>query len=390
MTAKHLAVADTRAAKGTRQFVMVRTATWDEPDAVQRAGVAMVSVPPEMMVDPCFREVAPTLFAVPGPNWFGLAEGDDFLRRALRMVKATADAVCCSAGLPTIRRLAEDNIPVINHIGLIPSRATWTGGFKAVGKTAESAMAVYRAAKALEAPGAFGAEIEVVPADMADEIAGRTSLFLVSMGAGTGSDCQYLFAEDLLGENRGHMPRHAKVHRNLAAECDRLQAERVAGFGELVADVASGACPEPRHLVATDPEELRRFSEQLDADGNIPVMDPPEHTELRRPVQGTNAFPAASIAAKEPQIAALEDGLIDRFVETGSADLVEAFTCPLPLAVGPVLVGFPPEDLPMLDARQRPTQVRTLGVRGIPPEAFEAAGRRCSATTCPSGSTPAP
>ena len=61
------------------------------------------------------------------------------------MVKATANAVYVSAGLPTVRRLAEDNIPVISHVGLVPSRATWTGGFKAVGKTAASAMAVCRA-----------------------------------------------------------------------------------------------------------------------------------------------------------------------------------------------------------------------------------------------------
>jgi hypothetical protein len=34
----------------------------------------------------------------------------------------------------------------------------------------------------------------VVPADMAAEISARTSLFMISMGAGTGGDAQYLFA----------------------------------------------------------------------------------------------------------------------------------------------------------------------------------------------------
>jgi 3-methyl-2-oxobutanoate hydroxymethyltransferase len=100
---------------------------------------------------------------------------------------------------------------------------------------------------------------------MANEIARRTGLFLVSMGSGTGGDCQYLFSEDVLGENRGHIPRHAKTYRNFAAEYDRLQAERVAAYGEFVADVASGAYPEPKHLVSTDAAELARFREQLDA-----------------------------------------------------------------------------------------------------------------------------
>ena len=184
------------------------------------------------------------------------------------MLKAGADAVYCSAGLPTIRRLAEDNVPVISHVGLIPSRATWTGGFKAVGKTAESAMWVYRATKALEEAGAFGAEIEVVPAEVAAAISARTSLFMVSMGAGTGGDCQYLFATDILGENRGHVPRHAKVYRSFAAEFDRLQAERVAAFGEFVADVRSGAYPGEGHLVGVEKAELHRFLAELEAAGD--------------------------------------------------------------------------------------------------------------------------
>jgi 3-methyl-2-oxobutanoate hydroxymethyltransferase len=264
MTARRLTVADVRAMKGKHQFTMVRTESFAELEAAERAGVEMVSVTPEMMIDPVFREIAPTVFAVPGVNFYELGTPDDFTRWAFRMVRATADAVYVSAGLPTVRRLAEDNIPVISHVGLIPSRATWTGGFMAVGKTVETALQVFRATRALEEAGAFGAEIEVVPAEVATEISRRTSLFMVSMGAGTGGDCQYLFGCDILGENRGHIPRHAKVYRNFAAELDRLQAERVAAFSEFVADVRSGAFPEPRHLVGIDPGELEAFRLDLE------------------------------------------------------------------------------------------------------------------------------
>ena len=74
--AKRLTVADIRAAKGKHQFTMVRTETWEELEAAERAGVEMVSVPPEMLVEPHFREVAPTLFAVPGMNFFELGTAD--------------------------------------------------------------------------------------------------------------------------------------------------------------------------------------------------------------------------------------------------------------------------------------------------------------------------
>jgi 3-methyl-2-oxobutanoate hydroxymethyltransferase len=152
----------------------------------------------------------------------------------------------------------------VGHVGLIPARATWTGGFKAVGKTAAEAMQVYQHAKALEAAGAVAAEIEVVPARVASEISKRTSLFLMSMGAGSGCDAQYLFAEDVLGYSRGHKPRHAKVYRNFRAEYDRLERERVAAFQEFRGDVGRGAFPEDKHLVPIADAEFEAFMKRLE------------------------------------------------------------------------------------------------------------------------------
>jgi 3-methyl-2-oxobutanoate hydroxymethyltransferase len=259
MSRKRPTIADLRAIKGKRQLTMLRVLNLDELEAAERAGVDIVSVPPELMLDRRFRDAAPGIFAMPGDNFFEIGTADDFVRWAFRLYKAGADAVYCSAGFATVKRLADDAIPVIGHVGLIPSRATWTGGFKAVGKTAETALQIFEAVKQYEAAGAFGAEIEVVPVEVAAAICARTSLFLISMGAGTGCDAQYLFADDVLGQNRGHMPRHSKVYRNFTAEYDRLQSERVAAFSEFVADCNSKAYPEERHIVRMDPAELSRF-----------------------------------------------------------------------------------------------------------------------------------
>ena len=257
-------VADLRAMKGKKQLTMLRVLTLDEAEAAEKAGIDIVSVPPELVTDPRYREVAPTLFTMPGENFFEIGTGDDFVRWAFRMYKAGADAVYCSASYATIKRMADEAIPVIGHVGLIPSRRTWTGGFKAVGKTAESALEIWEAVKQLEKAGAFGAEIEVVPVEVAEAISRRTSLVMLSMGAGTGCDAQYLFAEDILGTNRGHMPRHSKVYRNFAAEYDRLQQERIAAFKEYVADVESKAYPEEKHIVRMAPDELKIFMDKLD------------------------------------------------------------------------------------------------------------------------------
>jgi len=84
------------------------------------------------------------------------------------------------------------------------------------------------------------------------------------MGSGTGCDAQYLFADDVLGQNRGHVPRHAKVYRNFAAEYDGLQRERAAAFSEFVADVERKAFPEAKHVVHMDPAELKKFLQSLE------------------------------------------------------------------------------------------------------------------------------
>jgi 3-methyl-2-oxobutanoate hydroxymethyltransferase len=134
-------------------------------------------------------------------------------------------------------------------------------GFKAVGKTADAAVALLAAVQAYEAAGAFAVEIEVVPVEVATEVSRRVDILLWSMGAGC--DVQYLFSEDILGENRGHLPRHAKVYRNFAAEFDRLQQERIAAYREFIADVVSGTYSEPQHVVAMNPDEMAAFLRKI-------------------------------------------------------------------------------------------------------------------------------
>ena len=263
MIRKRPTVADVRAMKGKYQYTMLRVETLQEVEAAERAGIDMVSVPPELMCDPQFRDAAPEVFAVPGLNYFDVGTTDDFIRWSFRMVKASADAVYCSASLQTVRRLADEAIPVIGHVGLIPSKRTWTGGFKAVGKTAESAKQIFNAVMAYQNAGAFGAEIEVVPSEVASEISKRTTLFMVSMGAGTGCDAQYLFAEDVLGNNTGHYPRHAKRYRDFTAENARLQGERIAAFTEFASDVKSGTYPGAGHQLEISKNEMQAFKNFL-------------------------------------------------------------------------------------------------------------------------------
>lgn len=259
-------VADIRALKGQRCLSMLYVDSVEEARAADAAGIDLLSIA-EANWTPQMRQAAGGCFVQLGLQYGDHVTSEDYLRAALRGIGIGADSVYCAASLETVRRLTAEHIPVVGHVGLIPPLVTWTGGFKAVGKTAQSAMGIWQAVRALEDAGAFGAEIEVVPARVSAEICKRTSLMMMGMGAGSGADAQYLFAEDVLGYTRGHQPRHAKVYRDFAAEYARLQTERTAAFKEFRTDVESGAYPGTEHDVAIGDAEFAAFIAQIERHG---------------------------------------------------------------------------------------------------------------------------
>jgi len=259
---KRPTVADIRALKGKRQLSMLFVDTPHEAAAAAAAGIDMLSI-----IDPVWtpemREAAGDCFVQVGLLYGQLVTQEDYLRAAHRVMQIGGDCVYCASSFGTIKAIADDGIPVVSHVGLIPSKATWTGGFKAVGKTAKSALAVFEHVKALEEIGVFGVELEVVPDRVALEISKRTNLVLLGMGAGPYADAQYLFAEDVLGYTRGNKPRHAKTYRDFRSELDRLQAERIAAFAEFKADVDTGAYPGAEHSVTIKDDEFDAFVREL-------------------------------------------------------------------------------------------------------------------------------
>ena len=258
-----LTVQDLLDQRGKHRFAMLRVETLDEAEAAARAGVELLSVPPAMVFDRQFREVAPEAFIFPGDNFYEIGTAEDFLKWAFPLFKHGADAFYCSGSMASIRAMTDHGLPVCGHVGLIPSKATWTGGFKAVGKTLASAQRVWQQCKAAEQAGAFAVEIEVVPQAITEAIAEKTGLFLISMGAGPAGHAQYLFSDDVLGQNRGRIPRHAKVYADFAAEQDRMQAKRIAAMGEFAQQVHDGAFPSGQYLVDGDPDVTAQFRDWL-------------------------------------------------------------------------------------------------------------------------------
>jgi 3-methyl-2-oxobutanoate hydroxymethyltransferase len=263
---KRPTVADIRAMKARgRKISMLYVTTAEEAAAADAAGIDMLSIEGRFFT-PEMREAAGRCFVQVGLPYgpFGrLVTGEDFLREAYKFMAVGGDCFYCAASLDIQKLLCDNAVPVVAHVGLIPSQNTWTGGFKAVGKTAESAKAVWDHVRRLEAIGCFGAELEVIPDRVGEAISRSTPMIMLGMGAGPGADAQYLFAEDVLGHTSGHKPRHAKTYRNFAAEFERLQQERISAFREFIGDVQTGAYPASQHVVPISDAEYDRFAASI-------------------------------------------------------------------------------------------------------------------------------
>lgn len=262
MTRIRPTVADLQSWKGQRQLTNVYVDNVLECRAAEAAGIDIITVQDSIM-SPGFRRAAPTAFMVVGLEYGKVVTSDEYLRAGFAALNAGADACWSAASLTTISRMRAEGIPVVGHVGLIPARRTWTGGFKAVGKTAASAQQVWDQVRALEDAGAFAAEIEVVPEAVATEISRRTSLVMISMGSGSGCDAQYLFSTDILGTNKGHVPRHAKTYGAVGAELDRVQQLRIEAFKSFANEVAGGEFPDRSRLVPIEDAELDAFRRHL-------------------------------------------------------------------------------------------------------------------------------
>ncbi len=193
---------------------------------------------------------APNSF-LSGATPHGLASAEEGIRVGFRALERGASSVYCSASPSIIEAMAREGIPVVGHLGLVPRHATWTG-YRAIGKTVAEARELFRRMKELENAGAYAAELEVVPHNLARFLSSKTTMLLMSLGSGSGCDTQFLFSDDILGDYDERLPRHAKAYRDFAEENRRLQAERIAAFGEYIADVSEGRFPERSHLVEMD------------------------------------------------------------------------------------------------------------------------------------------
>jgi 3-methyl-2-oxobutanoate hydroxymethyltransferase len=211
-----------------------------------------------LMMVAAVRRGAPRTFVIADLPFLSYqVSREEAVRNAGRLVKeGGADAVKLEGGrrmADTVRAIVDAGIAVQGHIGLTPQNAVQLGGFKAQGRSYDSARALLQDAQALQDAGIFSLILEAVPVRLAEHL--TRTLHVPTIGTGSGAVCdgQNLVTPDMLGYYDAFCPRYVKRYADLSAVA-------VAGIRSYKDDVLAGRFPGVEH---TYPLKDEAFLEEL-------------------------------------------------------------------------------------------------------------------------------
>src|SRR6185312_8981623 len=136
--------------------------------------------------------------------------------------------------------LNENGIPVCAHLGLRPQLIHKLGGYSVQGRKAKAARQMVEDAQLLEKSGADMILLELVPKDLAAEIAAAVQVPVIGIGAGLKVDGQILVLYDMLDITPGRKPKFA---RNFMEGAESI-SDGVAAY---VKAVRNKSYPGPEH-----------------------------------------------------------------------------------------------------------------------------------------------
>ncbi|WP_458407970.1 3-methyl-2-oxobutanoate hydroxymethyltransferase [Anaerotignum sp.] len=212
------------------------------------------------------RRGAPNTYLI-GDMPFGAyhASTEDAVRNAVRFYKeADVDAIKLEGGVAVadkIEAITKAGMVVFGHIGLTPQSSASMGGFKAQGRTTDSAKAIIEDAIAVYKAGARVLLLEGVPEEVCAFVHKILPIPVYGIGAGADCDGQVLLAADALGMFKKFTPKFTKKYADIAEVA-------TAGLTEYVKDVKERAFPGPEHKykISGDPEEFQKLFDKMEAE----------------------------------------------------------------------------------------------------------------------------
>lgn len=210
------------------------------------------------------RRGAPNTYII-GDMPFGSYQVSDeeAVRNACRFLKeADTDAIKLEGGrrvLSRIKAISDAGILVFGHIGLTPQSSGQLGGFKAQGRTVDSARELIKDALAIQEAGAGALLLEAVPPELTAYITKKLTIPVYSIGAGLPCDGQLIICGDMLGLFQAFTPKFVKKYANVAEIITKA-------FEEYIADVKGEKFPEDKHVyhITDTPEAFEALFKEFE------------------------------------------------------------------------------------------------------------------------------
>jgi len=175
--------------------------------------------------------------------------------------EAEVDAIKLEGGrrvTEQIKGIVNAGMSVMGHIGLTPQSSGQMGGFKAQGRTAETAVELIKDALAVEKAGAFSVLLEAVPPEVGKIITETLNIPVIGIGAGIHCDGQVLIIGDMLGFFEAFTPKFVKKYANLSEIIGKA-------FRDYIDEVKTSQFPEEKHcyrMLEGEHEKLKALLKQ--------------------------------------------------------------------------------------------------------------------------------
>ena len=184
---------------------------------------------------------------------------EDAVRNAGRFYKeAGVDAVKLEGGRrvsKVIKAIVDAGMVVCGHIGLTPQSTGQFGGYKAQGRTAESAYELIKDARTVQEAGVSLLLLEAVTPEVGKFITEALEIPVYGIGAGPHCDGQLLIVSDILGIWEAFTPKFVKRYANMGEES-------VKAIQEYVSEVREGKFPTEEHwykMIEGEAEKLMKL-----------------------------------------------------------------------------------------------------------------------------------
>ena len=220
----------------------------------------------DMCINHCqaVRRGAPNTYVIGDMPFGSYHESvEDSVHNAVRFIKeADVDAIKLEGGIAVedkIKAIAQAGIVVFGHVGLTPQSSAAMGGFKAQGRTTESARAVINDALAVYKAGAKFVLLEGVPEEVCAFVHKILPIPVYGIGAGADTDGQVLVIGDALGMYEEFIPKFAKKYADIAGAATQ-------GFAQYVKEVKEGTFPSTEHKykISGDVSEFDRLFKEME------------------------------------------------------------------------------------------------------------------------------